>query len=176
MELTRKRKTIKYLCYCAVLLLCALLQNVDSLSLQLGSARCFLLIPAAVLLGINEDEKTAAFLGLFAGMLWDMISARHVGFNCIMLMLLCFASSALVSYVFRNTFITGLLAAVAAVIIYCPLYWLFFVLIKSPDGAGGVFLKFYLPCMVYTAAVAPLLEAALIPIKSKLSGERQLDD
>lgn len=175
MGLTRKRKIIKYGVYSLLIIAAALLQNVAGLFPQVGSARCFLIIPTCVLLGINEDERTAAFFGLFGGLLWDMVSVQHMGFNCIYLMLFCYIASALESYIFRNTFLSGLLSACGVTVIYCILYWLFFVLLSSPEGAGKALGRFYLPCAVYTMLITPLAEAALIPIKSRLSGERQLD-
>lgn len=175
MELTKRRKTIKYFVYAGLLLLTALLQNVGGLFPEIFGARCFLLVPVCVLLGINEDERLAAVYGLAGGLLWDMVSAQHMGFNCIYLMFICYFASALVTYVFRNTFLTGLISAFAAVILYCLMYWLFFVLIASRDGAGRALVRFYLPCMIYTAAATPLIQTFLIFIKSKVTGERQLD-
>ena len=175
MELTYKRKIIKYLLYCSVIVLAALLQNVSGLFPHIGSARCFFLLPVCVLLGISEDERTAALLGLFGGMLWDMVSVQHMGFNCVYLMLVCFITSALVSFIFRNTFITGFIASAAAVLLYTLLYWLIFILIFSPEGAGRALLFFYIPSALYTVVLTPVLEAVLIPFKSKINGEKQIE-
>ena len=175
MGLSYKQKTIKYTLYCAVLALCALLQNVSGLFPHIGSARCFILIPVSILLGINEDERTAALLGLFGGILWDTVSVQHSGFNCIFLMLVCFISSALVSYIFRNTFLTGFISSAAAAILYVLLYWLFFVLISSPTGSGRALLFFYIPSAVYTIVLTPLFEFVPLAFKAKITGERQLD-
>ena len=98
MELSKKDKTIKYTLYCVILAAAALLQNVQGLWLQIGGARCFLLVPAALLLSLGEDERTAALLGLFAGFLWDSVSAAHMGFNCIVLMLLCYVAATIVNF------------------------------------------------------------------------------
>ncbi|MBR7072178.1 MAG: rod shape-determining protein MreD [Eubacterium sp.] len=175
MELTKKKRTIKYAVYGAVLLLAALLQNTGGLFPEIGRARCFLLIPVCIILGINEDERVAAFIGLFGGFLWDAVCAQHMGFNCIFLMFACYFASALVSYVFRNTFVTGLIASVTAIVVYCLLYWLLFVLMSRPEGAGFALGRFYVPCALYSIALAPVIEAVLIPLKSKVTGERQLD-
>ena len=175
MELSQKDKTIKYLVYCLLLLLAALLQNVGGLFLEIGRARCFLLLPVCVLLGINEDERAAALLGLFAGFLWDMVSVQHRGFNCIFLMLVCYLISALVTFVFRNTFLVGVIASAAAVVLYCVLYWLLFVVIGTGEGRGASFLYFYLPCAVYTCAVTPLIYWILSPLQTKLNKEPVLD-
>lgn len=176
MELTKKKKIIKYSVYGAVLLVAALLQNIGGLFFEIGRARCFFLIPVCVLLSITEDERTSALIGLFGGFLWDMVSVQHMGFNCIYLMFICYCVAALVSHLFRNTFISGIIACAVAIILYCFLYWLLFVLTSKAEGAGTALGKFYLPCAIYTIVLTPLIEAALIPIKSKATGVRQLDD
>lgn len=175
MELTRKKKIIKYSVYGAVLLVAALLQNIGGLFFEIGRARCFFLIPVCIILSITEDDRTAALIGLFGGFLWDMVSLQHYGFNCIYLMFICYCVSVLVSRLFRNTFISAFIACAVAIVFYCFIYWLFFVLFSKAEGAGTALGKFYLPCAVYTVVLTPLIEALLIPIKSKASGVRQLD-
>jgi len=99
-----------------------------------------------------------------------------MGFNCIYLMFACYCISALVTYIFRNTFLSGFIACAAVTVIYIFLYWLMFILISKPEGAGTALGRFYVPCCIYTIALTPLIEMLLIPIKSRASGERQLDD
>ena len=48
MELTKKQRTIKYVLYCAMLLVANLLQNTGGLFPSVFSAHCLLLIPLAV--------------------------------------------------------------------------------------------------------------------------------
>ena len=131
MELTKKDKTIKYVIYCLIILFAGILQNVSGLWFTSGNARCFFLIPVCVLLGINEDEKNAALLGFFGGLIWDAVSSSHMGFNCIFLMLACYISSAFVVFVFRNTFLLGLIEAVVTIAVYVFVYWILFVLINQ---------------------------------------------
>ena len=45
MELTTHQKTVKYTVYCLVIAVAGLLQNTPGLFWQIGSARCFLLLP-----------------------------------------------------------------------------------------------------------------------------------
>ena len=59
MQLTKREKKIKYSVYGAIIIALALLQNVSGLVPSLAGAKCFLLIPGAVLLSVGEDEKTA---------------------------------------------------------------------------------------------------------------------
>lgn len=169
MELTSKQKTVKYIRCCALLLAADLIQNVSGLLPELFTARCFIIIPAVIILSIGEDELSAALLGLFAGMLWDVSSSVHLGFNCIFFALLCFIISALVNHLLRDTFITNMLICAVSILLYCLIYWLCFITIKGVDGAEMTVFTFYLPCAVYTAAITPITYILLKPIKKKLN-------
>ena len=169
MELSKKDLTIKYSLYCVIIAVAALLQNVHGLWFEIGGARCFFVIPVCVLLSFGEDEKHAAFLGLFAGFLWDAVSVSHMGFNCILLMLLCYIAAAFVNFVFRNTFWVGVVSAAICSFIYCVLYWLLIVLTRGGEGAALSVLYFYLPSFVYTAVAGFVLALVLAPVKEKLN-------
>lgn len=169
MELTKKERTIKYCLYAALVLLAALFQNVLSPHLAVGNARCFVLLPVAVMLGLNEDEKTAALLGLLGGVVLDLISAQTRCFNAIFLMVACYAASVLVTFIFRDTFHYSMIAAGLTVVLYCLCYWLLFVLIKSSEGAGVALVRFYLPSAIYTLVVSPVICLLLRPLQNKLN-------
>ena len=143
MELTKKERTIKYVVYAVILCLLSLLQNVGGLWLEIGGARCFLLVPAAVLLSLDEDEKASALIGLFAGLLWDITAAHHMGFSCLFLMVACYIMSVLFTHIFRPTFWVG--------------------------TVGAIVFTFYLPSFFYTAVVTFFMNLAFVPLKNKLN-------
>lgn len=169
MELSKKQKTIKYFCYCLIILLADLLQNTGGLFPQIFGARCFLLLPLAIILSMGEDIIASAFMGLFAGLLWDMSGAVHLGFNCIFIAVVCFLSSALVTYIVRDTFITNMICAALVIILYCFLYWLFFIVIKGVDGGETTLFSFYIPCAIYTLILTPVIWLIMKPVKAKLN-------
>ena len=102
--MSAKKQTVKYIIYCLIILGCDLLQNVQGLFPEVWGARCFLLLPVTIILAMGEDEKNGALLGLFAGLLWDLTSGVHMGFNCIFIMIMCFFACALVTYIARDIF------------------------------------------------------------------------
>lgn len=165
--MTKKQKTAKYVSFCLIILLCDLLQNTAGLFPEINGARCFLLLPASIILSMGEDEKYGALMGLFAGLLWDISSGVHMGFNAIYIMLMCFFSCALVTYIARNTFITNMICAILTTGVYCLLYWLFFIIIKGVDGGEMTLFTFYIPCMLYTFVITPILWLTLKPVKKK---------
>ena len=175
MELSKREKTIKYAVFCGIIAIASLLQNVGGLWFEIGGARCFFVIPVCVVLGLNEDEKASALLGLFAGLLWDSLSAQHMGFNSVFLMLFCYIASALVTFIFRDTFMIEFASSAVISLLYVLLYWLFFVLRRGVDGSAISFLNFYLPCFVYTSLMMPLLYLILNPLKIKLNKESTVE-
>ena len=171
MELTKKEKTTKYVIYCLVIAFASLFQNVGGLWFEIFGVRCFFLIPVCVILGLDEDEKVSALLGLFAGFLWDASSVQHMGFNGVFLMVLCYIVSAFVTFIFRDTFVIEFISTVILSLLYVLLYWLFFVLRKGVEGSAVSLLSFYLPCFVYTVVMMPILYLLLTPLKRKLNKE-----
>lgn len=171
MELSKRDKTIKYVVFCALIAAAALLQNVGGLWFEIGGARCFFIIPVCVILSLDEDEKVSALLGLFAGVLWDTVSVQHMGFNSIFLMLFCYIASALVTFIFRDTFWIEAASTAIITLLYVISYWLFFVLRKGVDGSAVVFFEFYFPCFIYTSLMMPVLYLLLTPLKKKLNKE-----
>ncbi len=169
MELSYRDKTIKYTVYCLVLTAAAILQNVFAARLEIFGARCFIVLPVAVIIALYEHEWAASLLGLFAGAMLDMFSAQHRGYSCFFLMLACFTLSALVEYLFRNNFQFSMLASAAVIIIYVLLYWILYVLIPSKEGAGTVLAHFYIPSIIYTLAVTPVIYLALTALQKRLN-------
>lgn len=168
MELTAKQKAIKYFSYCLIILLADLLQNTPGLFPQIFGARCFLLLPVAVILAMSEDMIGGALIGLFAGLLWDVSGAVHLGFNCIYITVICLLTSVFVTYIARDTFITNMISCTTAIVVYCLLYWLCFMVLKKVQGAQITILTFYIPCAIYTAACTPIIWLVLKQIKKKL--------
>lgn len=169
MELSYRRRVVKAVVYAFIIAFTALIQNTEGLTVEIMGARCFLLLPVCIIIGLGEDEKTAALLGLFGGMLWDITSPAHMGFNAIFICVMCFISASLVTYIIRNTFITSMIFSAVTIALYCMIYWLCFIIIKDVKGAELSLFTFYLPCAIYTAVITPLVRICINPIKKKLN-------
>lgn len=169
MELTAKQKTKKYIIYFLIIVVADLLQNVSGLFPEIYGARCFLLLPIAIILAMGEDVFAGTVIGLFAGLLWDLTASVHMGFNCVFIALMCFIVSALTSNIIRDTFITDMILSLITIFVYAGVYWLFFIIIKGVKGGEDTILNFYLPCAFYTAVLSPVLWLILNPLKNKLN-------
>ena len=164
----RKNKYKKYIIYCLLILLAQLLQNVSGLFPEIFGARCFLVIPTVLILSVGEDELSSAFLGLFAGLVWDITSAVHRGFNFIFFALACFLISSLVNTIIRDTFITNMIVCFVGAILYSLTYWLLFIVITGNGSIETIF-SFYLPSTLYTIVASFFIYLIFKPIKNKLN-------
>ncbi|HIZ11093.1 MAG TPA: rod shape-determining protein MreD [Candidatus Eubacterium faecavium] len=169
MDLSYKQRTLKTVIYFLLVAAAALIQNTPGLTIEIGGARCFLLLPVCMILGTGEDERFAAVLALAGGMLWDLSSGVHLGFNTIYMCIMCFFGSALITYIIRNTFLANFIFSVFFIFLYCLLYWLLFIIIRDVRGAELTLFTFYLPSAVYTTFVTPLIYLSLRPLKNKLN-------
>lgn len=172
MELSFKEKTIKYAVYALIILAASILQNVDGAWFTVFGARCFFLVPVCVIIGLGEDERGAAFLGMLGGAFWDMISSQHRIFGFVFLALICYVSSTLVTFIFRNTFGFTMIAAGASTLLFIILYWLFYVVPGGEDGRLAALGFFYIPSGIYTFVMTFPLYLAIKPLKEKLNKTR----
>ncbi len=170
MELTKKEKTIKYSIYCGIIALLSLVQSVGVSHFEIGNARCFVLIPATVLLAMGEDEIQAIFTGLFSGVLWDCFSPNHTAFNAVFFTVCCYVLSLLLTHLFRETFWVRVVAVVLTSMLYTFFYWLIFVGAKKAGGSQAL-ISFYFPSCIYTCVVGIVFDFVLTPIKRKLNKE-----
>lgn len=140
----------------ALLLLTSLFQNTNGLLPEIYGVRAMPLIPFVVCIGMYERDWGSAALGLFAGLIWDGVSAHGQGFRSIYLMVIGCACGLLLHYFMRRNLITGLLLSSVALLLHNVLYWVFFILIPGYDGAIELLYRFYLPSCLYSLVFMPL--------------------
>lgn len=168
MDLSYRKKIRKAVIYIIVIAAAAIIQNTSGLTIEIGGARCFLLLPVTILLSMGEDEGFAGILGLIGGLFWDLNSAVHLGFNAAFMCITCFCCAALVTYIIRNTFISSFVFSALSAFVYSFLYWLFFIIIKGVHGAELSIFSFYLPSAIYTTAIIPFIWFFINWLKKKL--------
>ena len=168
MDLSYRKRITKTIIYVLIIAATAIIQNTSGLVIEIGGARCFLLLPVTIMLSMGEDEGFAGVLGLIGGLFWDLTSAVHLGFNAAFMCIACFCCASLVTFILRNTFISNFVFSALAAFLYAFLYWLFFIIIKGVHGAELRLFSFYLPCAVYTTVITPIIWFFINWIKKKI--------
>lgn len=150
------RTAVKIILLVLIIFIVFIVQNTSGMPNHIGRGRFFFLIPLVICIGITQSVATATWLGLFAGILWDCVSAELPGFHSIALLCYGCASALLVEQLFRRNILTALVMGAAGSALYCFMYWFFFHWLPDISGAANAFVAVYLPTIFLTAAVTPL--------------------
>lgn len=159
----------RYVIYIVVLLMSHILQNTLRIFPEIASVRPVLLISAVVCISMFEGEIAGAVAGFFAGALWDTVTVSNDGYNALFLMTVCALCGILVRIFMRNNIITYIIMNISVTVIYFLSYMLFFVVAKGIDGAGMLFLRYYLPMALYSVVLTPFWYMIIRGINRKFS-------
>jgi rod shape-determining protein MreD len=118
--------------------------------------RPLLLIPIAVSIAILENEIMGLFFGSFIGLLMDIGYGHIIGFNVIIMGVLCYFIGVLcVNFIKMNIF-TSIILTAASIFIAVTLRFLVFYVLKGVDGVLHSYTYYYIPIMIYTFAFTPI--------------------
>ena len=141
-----------------LLLVCAhLVQNTPGWFPSLFGIRAYFLLTFTVCLGLFEREIAGAMFGLFAGALWDTVSPLGDGYHAFLFLLVGAACGVLINTVMRNNLVTAFLLNTAAHLMYAALYAVLFVSTQGIDGAGWLFLRYFLPSALVSVLFTPIV-------------------
>ena len=155
-ETERKKLILRRGSLALILLVLSVLQNTDGFFPQIFGVRALLLIPAVVCIAMFERDIAGMFFGLFAGALWDM-HASGASFNALFLLTVGFVCGTLINTVMRNNIVTAFLLTMIFVPLYEVGYWFFRFIVGGLDMAGFMLWRYYLPGILYTAVLLPVM-------------------
>lgn len=149
-------RIIRSLAYVLELLVLFMLQETPGLLPHVYGVRPVLVLPAAAVIAMFEDETRAMAFGVVAGLFCDFGYSGILGFHALVMGVLCFIVSLLVKAFLQVNPVTAVLAGIAALGIAFGAQWLFFYFFhySSPGYALRIH---YLPKYLYTLIFVPLL-------------------
>lgn len=166
MESKKKNLIIRRLLIALVILALAVLQSIRGGINEIFGIRALILIPAVVAAAMYEREIAGVLYGLLAGALWDIFAAGN-NFNAIFLVITGFASAMLINIFMRNNFVTHLIISAGAAGIYSLIYWLYHFVIINSGGAFYMLIRYYLPGVILTAVLSPLIFLLIRALEKK---------
>ena len=168
-EFDNRKAYIRRACYAAGLLVVAMLQNTAGLLPSFLGFRAFIVIPAVVCIAMYERETSGMFFGLFAGLLWDMASPSGGHFQAIMMTAIGFVCGCLITYLMRNSLVTGTILSFGVFLFYTLLCWMKdYIFSGNFDGAYKL-ITFYIPSCIYTMLFFPIFYFAVRFAQRKLN-------
>ena len=151
----RTRRLLLRRALLAVMLsLAGIIQNTLLASLRPG---VWLLIPATVVIAVHEKEFAGMFYGVLAGAFWDMASPAPDGMYALCFAVLACICGLLAKRVFRSTLPAAMLLCLlfsAAISLAALVYT---AVCAGLHGLISAVLRYYLPSVLLTTLVLPLL-------------------
>ncbi len=169
-ETQRKNLIIRRICLALILLLISVLQSTDGFFPQIFGVRALLLIPCVVCIAMYERDVWGMIFGLFAGALWDVFAAG-ASYNALFLLAVGFGCGTLINTIMRNNIVTATLLTFIASLFYNIIYWLFHFVFQDLDSAAFMLLRQYLPCVLYTVILTPIIFLVVRAIEKKFTEE-----
>ena len=151
------RRYMKGIVYGVVLVVASILQSLPHFIPSFGGSKPLLMIPVVVCLAMFEGPVGGAVIGIAGGFLWDLFSDRLLGFNSLLLLMICCACGLLTRLLIRNKLLSSLLMTAGAVFVQGILDWFFNYVITSQDSPFFELCHYTLPNMLYTMILTPLV-------------------
>lgn len=117
-----------------------------------------------------ERDICGMLLGLFAGALWDTVASGG-SFNALYLTAIGFLCGTLINTIMRNNVVTAFILSTIATVIYNIGYWLFNYILGGLDNAAYMLLRYYLPSILYTVVLVPLIFIIVRSVEKKFAEE-----
>ena len=130
-------------------------QQMPNVNISVCGVRPVLLIPIAITISVFEKETFAMGFGILCGVLLDFGFSGKFGLNSFLLPILCYCLSSLCINVVRVNLLSTVLLSFACVFLLLGLHFVFYYAFRGYGYEGYVFVKKYLPRMLYTWVTVP---------------------
>ena len=149
-------RIVRSLAYVLELLVLFMLQETPGLLPHIYGARPVLVLPAAAVMAMFEDETRAMAFGVAAGLFCDFGYSGVLGFHALVMGVLCFFVSVLVKAFLPVNPVTAVLTGFLVLGLAFGAQWLFFYYFRY-SSPGYALRMHYLPKYLYTLIFVPLL-------------------
>lgn len=151
----RKKDLIKWALYTLILFFAFILQTTPRF-LELFGVKPVLVLPVMLFIAMFEGEWAGGVFGVVGGLFWDTAADRLLGFNAVLMLVICVITGLLVMYLIRANIWNSLLTVLSASLLQGLIDYFFYYLIWDYDFSHIVLLKQILPTTFYTTLISPL--------------------
>lgn len=150
-------RVIRYLAYTLELLVLFMVQETPGLLPHIAGVRPVLVLPAAAVMAMFENETAALAFGIAAGLFCDFGYSGTLGVHALALGALCFLVSLMVRAYMRVNIVTAILTGIWTMGVAFGVQWLVFYVFRHYSMPGFALTHHYLPKYLYTLLFVPLL-------------------
>lgn len=151
-----KYAVIRRFAYTLEILALFVLQETPGLIPAVGGAKPVAVIPAVLAIAMFEEEIPAMLFGLFGGLLVDFGFGSMLGFNGLLLAVVCHVAARMTADLVRTNLLTASIFSVSVGAVLTLLHWACFYVLPGYQYAGYALARHFLPVFLYTAVLTPL--------------------
>lgn len=140
----KKNLAVRWILYAIIIIFCYITATSGSFRKPL------LLIPVALCIASYAREHTALIIGIVCGLLLDIVCGKLIGFNAILLCLMCIGISLLYKHFLMHRLLSFMILAAAGIFIQGILDYFFFYAIWNYSNVSFIFTNHILICCIYT--------------------------
>lgn len=140
----KKNLAVRWILYAVIIIFCYITATSGSFRKPL------LLIPVALCIASYAREHTALIIGIICGLLLDIVCGKLIGFNAIILCLMCIGISLLYKHFLMHRLLSFMALAAAGIFIQGVLDYFFFYAIWNYSNVSFIFTNHIIPCCIYT--------------------------
>lgn len=164
---------IRRILFALIIAAAATLQSTKGLVPKINEVSAFILIPLVVCIALFEKSVPSLLFGAFAGIMWDMYSVTADGFFSVVLTATGFLTAIVILFFMRNNIMTALILSIVSTFFCNTLYWFNFVLMADSTSSFYIYLRYYLPSVLYTSVFTFVFYYTIRFIYEKTSPERK---
>ena len=164
-NIKQKIPFVKWATYSFLLLLMLILQNTLSLHIK----NVCLVLPAIIVISLNDDSDIGLILGGAFGLLWDVTSGTVFGYNALLMLVFAFAAQIVAANLIRVKWLTNLLTVLSFTAVYQLLTYFFFFLVWGNGGSFLTLLRALLRAGLSAAITGTLLFMLLRPLIRRIN-------
>ena len=155
----------KWVVYSFVMLVLLVLQN----TLALHISNIGLILPAVIILALNDESDVCIILGGIFGLLWDITSGYIFGYNALLMILFAFSAQMVASNLIRVKLSTNLLTVLSYMAVYQILTYLIFFLFWNKGGAWYMIFVSLFRSLLSSAITSSILFFGIRSLGKKLN-------
>lgn len=128
---TRSASFSKWVIYSFLMLFLLVLQN----TLALHISNICLVLPAVIILALNDESDACIILGGVFGLLWDITAGSIFGYNALLMIIFAFVAQIIANNLIRVKLLTNMLTVLAFAAVYQIITYLVFFIFWNQGGA-----------------------------------------
>ncbi len=140
---------------------------------QIYLVKPLLLVSAAVSVAAFEMPMFSLFFGVFCGLIIDVGTGGVMGLTSIILGVVCYYESAWNNKYIKNSIYLVLIYSAVTSFAVVSLKFFVFYIIKNYDNASFTYINRYIPRMLYTWAVTPLVYVLTMAVSKTFRKEKK---